>query len=145
MVRGSLRGYFLDPTKSILVVSPQNVPRAEEYFRGMRVHVVTGSCYLGGFIGDPVTEKAWLDDKVRGWTESVTVLAGVACRHLQIAYADLQKSLLQEWGFIQHVALGNGEAFSPVEEAFQNSFLPALFWGGTIKVSDRGFTHLPVN
>ena len=46
------RGYFPDPTKSILVVAPRNVPRAEEFFRGMGVNIVTGSCYLGGFVGD---------------------------------------------------------------------------------------------
>ena len=37
------RGYFTEPTKSILVVSEQNVPRAKEYFRGMGVQVVIGS------------------------------------------------------------------------------------------------------
>ena len=54
MVRGPLRGYFLDPTKSILVVSLRNTQRAEEYFRGMGVRMVTGRRYLRGFIGNPV-------------------------------------------------------------------------------------------
>ena len=52
LVRGPPRGYFLDPTKSILVVSPRNVQRAEDHFRGMGVQVVTGIRYLGRFIGD---------------------------------------------------------------------------------------------
>ena len=30
--RGLSRGYFLEPTKIISVVSPRNVPRAEEFF-----------------------------------------------------------------------------------------------------------------
>ena len=30
--RGLSRGYLLEPTKSIYVVSPRNVPRAEEMF-----------------------------------------------------------------------------------------------------------------
>ena len=34
MVRRPLRGYFLEPTKIILVVSPRNVPRVEAFFRG---------------------------------------------------------------------------------------------------------------
>ena len=45
-LKGPARGYFPEPTKSILVVSEQNVPRAKEYFRGMEVQVVTGSRYL---------------------------------------------------------------------------------------------------
>ena len=32
VVQGSPRGYFPEPTKSILVVSPQNVPQVEAFF-----------------------------------------------------------------------------------------------------------------
>ena len=75
------------------MVSVQNLPRAKEYFRGMGVQVVTGSRYLGGFIGERETEEQWIKTKVEGWAESVKTLAGVACKHPQSAYAGLQKSL----------------------------------------------------
>ena len=55
-LKGPARGYFPETTKSILVVSEQNVPRAKEQFRGMGVQVVTGSRYLGGFIGERETD-----------------------------------------------------------------------------------------
>ena len=42
-LRGPARGYFPEPTKSILVVDKRNVPRDKEYFRGMGIQVVTGS------------------------------------------------------------------------------------------------------
>ena len=51
-VRGPPRGYFQDPTKSILVVAPHNVTISKELFQGMFMTVVTGSRYLSGFIGD---------------------------------------------------------------------------------------------
>ena len=51
MVRTPPRGYFLDPTKSILVVPPWNVPRADDFFRRYGICIVTGSCYLRGFGG----------------------------------------------------------------------------------------------
>ena len=34
VLRGTPRGYFPEPTNSILVVSPQNIPRVEAFFRG---------------------------------------------------------------------------------------------------------------
>ena len=95
-MKGPARGYFPDPTKNILVVSEQNVPRATEYFRRMGVKVVTGSRYLGGFVGERETEGQWMQEKVEGWAESVRTLAGVARKHPQSAYAGLQKSLLLE-------------------------------------------------
>ena len=42
-VRGPPMSYFLDPTKSILVVLEKNVPRVDAYLRGMGLRVVTGS------------------------------------------------------------------------------------------------------
>ena len=51
-LRREARGYFPEPTKSILVVAESNVPRAKEYFRGMGIKVVTGHRYLGGFMGE---------------------------------------------------------------------------------------------
>ena len=57
--RGPARGYFPDPTKIILVVAPGNVARAEEYFRGLGIKVVTGHLYLGGYIRDKEAEGRW--------------------------------------------------------------------------------------
>ena len=94
--QGDTAGYFPEPTNSILVVDPRNVTRVEEFFRGMGLHLVTGSRYLGGFVGDRAAEKIWLTGKVEGWAESVGTLAGVACKHPHSAYAGLQKSLQQD-------------------------------------------------
>ena len=50
--QGPARGYYPEMTKSILVVAPGNVARAEEHLRGLGIRVVTGHRYLGGFIDD---------------------------------------------------------------------------------------------
>ena len=64
MVRGPPRGYFLDPTKSILVVFPWNLPRVESFFQGYGLQIVTGSHYLGGFVETKVVQERWLGEKV---------------------------------------------------------------------------------
>ena len=51
MVRGNLQGYSPNATKSILVVSPQNIQRAEAFFWGYGLQIVTGRRYLGVFVG----------------------------------------------------------------------------------------------
>ena len=53
------------------------------------MRVVTGIRYLGRFIGDPESKKAWIYKRVTGWTDLVEVLEGVARRHQQTAYAGL--------------------------------------------------------
>ena len=49
--RGPPQGYLPEPIKSILVVAPRNIVRAKDFLRGMGMKVVTGSRYLGIFIG----------------------------------------------------------------------------------------------
>ena len=78
MVQGPPRGCFLEPTKSVLVVSPQNLPRAEAFFRGYRFHIMMGGRYLGGFVGSKEAQDCCLGDKMKGCRDSVAKLAGVA-------------------------------------------------------------------
>ena len=91
--RGSPWGYLLEPTESILAVATRNVARAEEFFCGMGIKIVTVSRYLGGFVGYRAAEDSWLAEKVQGWTEAVKNLPGVARNHPHTAYAGLQKSI----------------------------------------------------
>ena len=142
--QGLARGYYPDPTKSILVVAPGNVAWAEEFFRGMGIKLVTGHRYLWGYIVDREAEGGWLTDKITGWAESVETLARVSCKHLQSAYAGLQKSLHQEWAFVQRVTPGIGDAFGPAEKALRVTFVSALFEGLGYSVPERGVTRLPV-
>ena len=83
-------------------------------------------------------------DKVRGWTESVKNLSGVARKQPQSSYAVLQKSLQQKWAFVQRVTPGIGDAFGPVEEEIAKAFLPALFEGVGDGAPGRAITRLPV-
>ena len=85
-----------------------------------------------------------MGNKVEGRTESLAILAGVALKHPQSAYAGLQKSLQQEWDFVQRVTPGVGAAFGLVEEALREVFLPALFRGLTEGLTTRTKTGLPV-
>ena len=61
MVRGPMWGYFSKLANIILVVSPQNIPRLEAFFRGYGVKIVMGSRYLEGFVGAEASQALWLD------------------------------------------------------------------------------------
>ena len=129
------RGYYPETTKSILAVASVNVAQAEEHFWGLKIWVVTGHRYLGGFVGDAGRE--WLRGKIRRWTESVKLLAGDSHKHPQSAYTVLQKYLQQEWAFVQRVTPGVGDAFVPVDEALREIFVPALYEGLREGVPER--------
>jgi hypothetical protein len=48
---GPPKGYFLEPSKSILVAQDHN-KKSEACLKDFGFKVVTGSCCLGGFIGE---------------------------------------------------------------------------------------------
>ena len=68
----------------------------------------------------------------------------MARKHPQSAYAGRQKSLQQEWAFVQRVTPGIGNAFGPVEEEIATAFLPELFKGVGDGAPGRAITCLPV-
>ena len=74
----------------------------------------------------------------------MATLAGVARWNLQTTYMGLQKSLQQEWYFVQCVTREIGMAFQVVEDALRDILLPALFQETTEQISGRDFNGLPV-
>jgi hypothetical protein len=48
----------------------------------------------------------------------------------QAAYSGLQKSLQQEWHFVQRVTKGIGPKFASIEQTLAKTFLPTLFGNG---------------
>ena len=85
-----------------------------------------------------------MGDKITGWADYVETLVGVSRKHPQYAYSELQKSLQQEWAFVQRVTLGIGNTFGPMEKALKENFVPTLFKGLEDGVPERGVTLLTV-
>ena len=61
---GPARGYFPEPTKSILVVKPAMVEQAKARFDHHGFTIVIGTRYLGGFIGTRSDESSHIHAKV---------------------------------------------------------------------------------
>jgi hypothetical protein len=123
---GPYYGYYPEPSKSILIVPQKNLVAAQAAFKDFEFTITTGNRYLGGYIGEKESLVLWLREKVAYWTEAVKELASVAGPFPQSAYAGLQKSLQQEWQFVQRVIKGIGEEFTDVQKAISEIFLPAL-------------------
>ncbi len=132
---GPIFGYFPEPSKSILVVPEHSLETAQLAFADLAFQVTTGHRYLGGFIGEPTARDEWLKGKLKYWAHAVDALASVAPAYPQAAYTGLQKSLQQEWQFVQRVVSAIGPQFSTVADEISSKFLPALF-GASLKDSD---------
>jgi hypothetical protein len=141
---GPARGYFPEPSKSILVVRETNLAAAKAALGDLGFRITTGNRYLGGFIGEAAPQEEWVREQTSAWADAVTTLAKVCKRYPQLAYAGLQKSLQQEWQFLQRVTDGISTEFQAVESSLKDDFLPALLGQSKVGQPLRDLLALPV-
>ena len=94
MNRGPDRGYFPEPAKSLFISdNPGQEEAAKREFakEGLVLNFVSGSRYLGANIGPQEELEAWMKPQLEAWAHGVRVLAKIARRHPQSAYAGLGK------------------------------------------------------
>ena len=110
------------------------------------MNFVSGSRYLGAYLGPQAELEAWVKPQVEAWAHGERVLAKIARRHLQSAYAGLVMSLQLEWQYLQRAVPGFGTLMGPIEEALREKLFPSLFRGEEIdadfrKILGHGVKH----
>ena len=86
------RGYFPEPAKYLFI---SDTPGQEEAAKrelakmALFLNFVSGSTYLGAYLGPQAELEAWLKPQVEAWANGVRVLAKIAQHHPQSAYASL--------------------------------------------------------
>jgi hypothetical protein len=123
---GPARGYYPEPSKSILICRPEHQDAARMNLSDFDFKYQDGHRYVGGFIGTDASRTQWLEPMIADWVFGIEQLASVAKRFPQAAYAGLAKSLQTEWQYLQRVLPHAGGSFRPIEAALASTFLPQL-------------------
>ena len=138
---GPSYGYFPEESKSILVVKARDTAAAEEFKAETKakVKVTNGHRYLGGFVGDRDMEEAWIREQVAAWGLAVKAVGEAGKYFPQSAYAGMQRSLQQEWTFVQRVVPDIGALFDSLEDSVHGGFFSPLL-GSAISKDLRDLT-----
>lgn len=137
-------GYHPEPDKSILIVSPEHVAWAKEFFKEEQFKIRSGARYLGGFIGTEEESRQHVMDKVKDWEAAVGELTKVAWKEPQAAFSGFTRSLQSEWTFIQRVLPDMDSCFLPLAESIRDSLIPALFGYQSLPIWVKSITSLPI-
>ena len=114
---GPKYGYYPSPEKSYLVVHPKFVEKAQSLFADFKVNVVTGFCFLGGFVGDFQETETWMNEKIKTWVKAIECLSKAAEVQPHLANVSLTKSLQNEWNYVQRVVANVEKPFSLLRSA----------------------------
>ena len=77
MERGTDWGYFPELAKSLFILDtpgPEKVARRKFATEGVEINFVSGSRYLGAYIGPQEELSPWVKPQVDAWTHGVRVL-----------------------------------------------------------------------
>ena len=81
MKRGSDQGYFPEPAKSLFISDTQGQEAAAKRGfakEGLDLNFVSGSRYLGAYLGPQAELEACVKPQVEAWAHGVRVLAKIA-------------------------------------------------------------------
>ena len=140
MNRGPDRGYFPEPAKSLFISDTPGQEAAEKrYFaaEGLNLNFISGSPYLGAYLGPQAELEAWVKPQVEAWDHGVKVLAKIDQRHPQWDYFGLGMLLQLECQYLQRTVPGVGTLMGPIEEALREKPPPSLFGGEEITADFR--------
>ena len=102
-----------------------------------------GGLYLGNAIGTEEFKRAYVQDMVSGWTDTVQRLSAFAKSQPYAAYACFSQCIQRRWDFSQRICDAEGDDFKPLEDAIRQVLIPTLF-GSEISDNLRDVLTLPV-
>ena len=104
---------------------------------GLTLNFVSGSRYLGEYLGPQKALEAWVKPQVEASAHGGRVLGKISQRHPQLAHASLGILLQLKWKYLQRTVPGVGTLMGPIEEALKEKFFPVLFRGEGINPNFR--------
>ena len=121
--------YFPEPSKSVLIVRPENL-KAGKVFRDRHIFkVCTGAHYLGGYIGYDDSKHNWLRERTLTWDKNINTISKIAGKCPQDSYPTVVNVIQAEWIFLQCVTWYTGRCvFWGVENVQGNLFASSFIW-----------------
>ena len=99
MKRGKDRGYLPEPANSLFILDTlgqEEAAKREFAVERLTLNLVSGSWYLGAYLGPRDQLEAWVKPQLEARAHGVRVLGKISRRHPQSAYAGLEISLQLE-------------------------------------------------
>ena len=126
-------GYFPELDKFLFISdTPGHEAAVKREFaaEGLTLNFVSGSCYLGAYLGLQAELEAWVKPQVETWAHGVKLLAKIDRWHPQSDCVGLGMSLQLEWKYLQRNVPGVVTIIGPIEEALREKFSPRYLGGG---------------
>ena len=118
-------GYFVNSSKSWLIVKERDLSEAQSFFQGTEINITTeGKRFLGAALGIPSFTKSYASDKIQEWSDEVKQLATIALSHPHAAYTAFTHGLRAKWLYLMRTIPDTEDLFTPLEAIMRHHLIP---------------------
>ena len=143
--RGPAFGYYVNPSKTYLVVKQNRYEEAVNVFEDTGVHITTnGKRYLGSPIGTSSFKDEYAQIKIDEWKKELQNLVEVAATQPQAAYSALIVSIQSKWAYLARTTENISHLLQPIEYVLRHKLIPAITGKIAINDVERRMFALPV-
>ena len=96
-------GYYPEPSKSVLIVHPDNIKARKVFGTRHGFIVCTGAHCLGGYIGDDESKSDCLRECTMMWDKNIGTIRKTVGKYPQESYATMVCAIQSESISLQHV------------------------------------------
>ena len=139
---GPKYGYFVNPSKSYLIVKPGVRKEAEELFPNVNI-TTEGHRYLGSFIGTEEGTKKFVQDQVKLWLRDLEGLCNIAQHEPHLSYCAYIYGTSKRWNYIMRTTPQISEHLEDIESYISKKLIPS-FTGHHVGIDHRAIFTLPV-
>ena len=144
--QGPKYGYYVNATKTWLLVKPSCLQAAEDEFADTGVQITTnGVKHLGAPLGDRNFTTEFVSQQVLNWTKELSLLSEMASSQPHLAYSALAQGMMGKWVYLSRTVHGIADLFEPLEALLKDKFIPIITGHSPPSDSIRDLFALPTN
>ena len=137
-------GYFVNPSKTSLIVKEHHLAEATKHFQNTNICITTeGKQHLGAALGTEAFIHGYVGRKVQQWIEEVKRLSAIAHTQPHAAYSAFICGLSSKWTYISRTVPDIQEVLQPLEDAIRCFFIPTLTGRSPPNDFERNLFALP--
>ena len=137
-------GYFVNPSKTCLIVKEDHMSSATDLFQEEGIQITPqGTRHLGAALGYRSFMESYVSSKITNWVTEVEKLATIASSQPHAAYAALTHGLTGKWTYLARTVPTTSELFKPLEDVIRHRLIPALTGRSAGNDAERELLSLP--
>ena len=124
---GTSYGYFVNESKTWLLVKPDALAEAENAFSDTNINITTkGVRHLGAPLGNRDYTTEFIKAQVKTWASELSALSEMAKSQPHLSYCALTQAIVGKWVYISRTVPGISDLLQPLEDVLRKDVLPVI-------------------